>query len=122
MRACSHGRTRGSFLAMIRKTALPPRRLAGLRGVTARHNLTAPYGRGRPDMSTPPAAPGVFALLADGTTAEIRATPDDVDAVRGMHEAMSAENLYLRFFSLSKNAAEQEARRLCRPAPTMPRC
>jgi acyl-CoA synthetase (NDP forming)/GNAT superfamily N-acetyltransferase len=76
-------------------------------------------------MSTPPAAgpgtrpsaPGVFALLADGATAEIRdATPDDLDAVRGMHEAMSPENRYLRFFSLSKNAAEQEARRLCRPA------
>jgi len=61
--------------------------------------------------------PGVFALLADGATAEIRAaTPDDLDAVRGMHQAMSPENLYLRFFSLSKNAAEQEARRLCRPA------
>src|ERR1022692_974077 len=69
------------------------------------------------DQQTRPAAPGVFALLADGATAEIRgATPDDLDAVRGMHEAMSPENRYLRFFSLSKNAAEQEARRLCRPA------
>ncbi len=68
-------------------------------------------------MSTPAAASGVFALLADGSTAEIRAAaPDDVDAVRGMHEAMSPENRYLRFFSVSKNAAEQEARRLCRPA------
>ena len=48
---------------------------------------------------------------------EIRAAaPDDLDAVRGMHEAMSPENRYLRFFSMSKNAAEQEARRLCRPA------
>jgi acyl-CoA synthetase (NDP forming)/GNAT superfamily N-acetyltransferase len=66
--------------------------------------------------AAPPAA-GVFALLADGTTAEIRAaTPDDLDAVRGMHEEMSPENLYLRFFSLSKNSAEREARRLCRPA------
>lgn len=68
-------------------------------------------------QDTAPAASGVFALLADGTTAEIRsATPDDIDAVISMHEAMSPENLYLRFFSLSKNAAEQEARRLCRPA------
>jgi len=68
-------------------------------------------------MSTPPAAQRVFALLADGATTEIRAaTPDDFGAVRSMHQAMSAENLYLRFFSLSKNAAEQEARRLCRPA------
>ena len=59
----------------------------------------------------------MFALLADGATAEIRAAaPDDVDAVCGMHAAMSPENLYLRFFSVSKNAAEREARRLCRPA------
>ena len=72
---------------------------------------------GTVDQQTRPDTPGVFALLADGATAEIRgATPDDLDAVRGMHEAMSPENRYLRFFSLSKNAAEQEARRLCRPA------
>jgi acyl-CoA synthetase (NDP forming)/GNAT superfamily N-acetyltransferase len=72
---------------------------------------------GRSGMSTPPAAAGVFALLADGATAEIRAAiPDDLDAVRGMYEAMSQQNLYLRFFSLSKSAAGQEARRLCRPA------
>ena len=69
------------------------------------------------DPDTPPTASGVFALLADGTTAEIRsATPDDIDAVKSMHQAMSPENLYLRFFSLSKNSAEREARRLCRPA------
>jgi GNAT superfamily N-acetyltransferase len=68
-------------------------------------------------MSTSPAAAGVFALLADGATAEIRAAiPDDLDAVRGMHEAMSQQNLYLRFFGLRKDAAGQEARRLCRPA------
>jgi acyl-CoA synthetase (NDP forming)/GNAT superfamily N-acetyltransferase len=70
-------------------------------------------------MSNPQASSqdGVFALLADGTTAEIRwATPDDFDAVLRMHEAMSPENLYLRFFSLSRNVAVQEARRLCRPA------
>ncbi len=77
----------------------------------AGHGTSPVAGQG-----APPAA-GVFALLADGTTAEISAaTPDDVDAVRGMHEGMSPENLYLRFFSLNKNAAEQEARRLCRPA------
>ena len=59
----------------------------------------------------------MFALLADGATAEIRAaTPADLDAVCGMHAAMSPENLYLRFFSMSKDAAEREARRLCRPA------
>jgi acyl-CoA synthetase (NDP forming)/GNAT superfamily N-acetyltransferase len=77
-------------------------------------------GQGTPPAAgqgTPPTAPGVFALLADGATAEIRAaTPADLDAVCDMHAAMSPENLYLRFFSMSKDAAEREARRLCRPA------
>ena len=56
-----------------------------------------------------------YALLADGTTAEIRpATPGDTAAVTAMHEAMSPENSYLRFFSFSRLSAEQEARRVCR--------
>jgi GNAT superfamily N-acetyltransferase len=55
-----------------------------------------------------------YALLADGTTAEIRpATPDDFDAVKAMHEAMSPDNAYLRFFGLSRTAAADEARRTC---------
>jgi acyl-CoA synthetase (NDP forming)/GNAT superfamily N-acetyltransferase len=60
-----------------------------------------------------------YALLTDGTTIEIRlAEPDDFDAVRDLHTSMSPENLYLRFFSMSNVAAEQEARRVCRePAP-----
>ena len=57
-----------------------------------------------------------YALLADGTTVEIRpAGPDDAGAVTRFHEAMSEDNLYLRFFSMSKRAGEQEARRVCRP-------
>jgi hypothetical protein len=49
-----------------------------------------------------------YALLAGGTTVEIRqAGPDDFDAVRGMHEQMSPDNLYLRFFSMISVAAEQ---------------
>ena len=61
----------------------------------------------------------VYALLADGSTVEIRpAEPGDFDAVKAMHEAMSPDNAYLRFFSLSQTAAETEARRLCRePGP-----
>jgi GNAT superfamily N-acetyltransferase len=55
-----------------------------------------------------------YALLADGTTIEIRpAGPDDVDAVRDMHERMSPDNLYLRFFSFSSVAADWAARRIC---------
>jgi hypothetical protein len=42
----------------------------------------------------------IYALLADGTTIEIRpATPGDYDAVKAMHAAMSPDNSYLRFFN-----------------------
>ena len=62
------------------------------------------------------AGPGAYALLTDGTTMEIRpARPDDFRAVRDMHAKMSPENLYLRFFGVSRTAAESEARRVCRP-------
>ena len=58
---------------------------------------------------------GTYALLADGTTVEIRtATPEDFDAVRAMHAAMSPDNIYLRFFSFSPLSAENEAERICR--------
>ena len=61
------------------------------------------------------AEPTVYALLTDGTTIEIRpARPDDLDAVRDMHKKLSPDSLYLRFFSMSPNAAEREANRLCR--------
>jgi hypothetical protein len=40
--------------------------------------------------------------------------PEDFDAVKAMHQAMSPDNAYLRFFSLSRTAAEQEARRVTR--------
>jgi acyl-CoA synthetase (NDP forming)/GNAT superfamily N-acetyltransferase len=68
---------------------------------------------------TAPAEPGTYALLTDGTTIEIRpARPDDFEAVRNMHARMSPESLYMRFFGVSRAAAEQEARRVCRePAP-----
>src|SRR5436190_19201972 len=57
-----------------------------------------------------------FALLIDGSTIEIRpATPQDTEAVRAMHAALSPRNAYLRFFSLSPLNAEREARRVCRP-------
>ena len=61
----------------------------------------------------------VYALLADGTTVEIRpAGPGDFDAVKAMHQAMSPDNTYMRFFNISRLAAEIEARRICKdPAP-----
>ena len=61
----------------------------------------------------------VYALLSDGTTVEIRpAGPDDFDAIKAMHDAMSPANTYMRFFSLSRLAAQTEARRVTRaPGP-----
>jgi succinyl-CoA synthetase alpha subunit/GNAT superfamily N-acetyltransferase len=60
-----------------------------------------------------------YALLTDGSTIEIRpARSGDFAAVRDVHAKMSPDNLYLRFFSMSPAAAEQEARRICRePGP-----
>src|ERR1022692_2961565 len=70
-------------------------------------------------MSMTREAGHVYALLADGTTVEIRpATPDDVDAVQAMHEAMSRDHAYLRFFNFSPQAGGIEAHRICRdPSP-----
>ena len=57
----------------------------------------------------------MYALLTDGSTVEIGpARAQDFEAVRAMHAAMSPDNIYLRFFSMSPAAAEQEARRVCR--------
>jgi acyl-CoA synthetase (NDP forming)/GNAT superfamily N-acetyltransferase len=65
------------------------------------------------------AEPGAYALLRDGTTILIRpARQEDYDAVRDMHAAMSADHQYLRFFTISKLAPDEEAGRLCRePGP-----
>ncbi|MGC1565730.1 MAG: GNAT family N-acetyltransferase, partial [Trebonia sp.] len=61
------------------------------------------------------ATAGVYALLADGSTVQIRAAAaGDFAAVKAMHEAMSPDNAYLRFFSTSRTAAEREARRVTR--------
>ncbi|MGN6679430.1 MAG: bifunctional acetate--CoA ligase family protein/GNAT family N-acetyltransferase [Streptosporangiaceae bacterium] len=60
---------------------------------------------------------GAYALLTDGSSVQIRqAWPDDADAVRAMHAAMSPDNMYLRFFSLSPGNADREAERVCRAA------
>ena len=72
----------------------------------------------RPARATAPVLDGqgsVYALLTDGSTVEIRsARPEDAEAVRTMHAAMSPDNLYLRFFSLSPNRASGR-RAGCRP-------
>jgi acyl-CoA synthetase (NDP forming)/GNAT superfamily N-acetyltransferase len=66
-------------------------------------------------MSTAQDTGRVYALLADGTTVEIReAGPGDFDAVLAMYEAIAPDNIYLRFFSYSRRSADIEARRICR--------
>jgi hypothetical protein len=42
--------------------------------------------------------------------------PGDFESVSAMHAHMSPDNRYLRFFSLSPQAPEHEASRICRPA------
>jgi acyl-CoA synthetase (NDP forming)/GNAT superfamily N-acetyltransferase len=56
-----------------------------------------------------------YALLTDGSTVQIRpAGPADAEAVRAMHTALSPDNQYLRFFSMSPRNADREARRVSR--------
>jgi succinyl-CoA synthetase alpha subunit/ribosomal protein S18 acetylase RimI-like enzyme len=55
-----------------------------------------------------------YALLVDGTTLTIRPSgAEDYEAVKRLHEAMSPESLFPRFFSVSRGSAEREARRVC---------
>jgi acyl-CoA synthetase (NDP forming)/GNAT superfamily N-acetyltransferase len=70
-------------------------------------------------VTAPVAGARTYALLTDGSTVEIRhAGPQDAEAVREMHEAMSPDNIYRRFFSVNPAAADREARRVCRePGP-----
>ena len=70
-------------------------------------------------MTAPAFGTSTYALLTDGSTAEIsHARAQDAAAVLRMHAAMSPDNIYLRFFSVSPRAAEQEAKRVCRePGP-----
>jgi acyl-CoA synthetase (NDP forming)/GNAT superfamily N-acetyltransferase len=57
-----------------------------------------------------------YALLADGTTVEIRpATTDDLDGVRRFYDGMSEQNRYLRFLGAGRRVTEEAARRICRP-------
>ncbi|WP_055557994.1 bifunctional GNAT family N-acetyltransferase/acetate--CoA ligase family protein [Streptomyces sp. NBRC 110028] len=59
----------------------------------------------------------VHALLADGSTVEIRpARPQDLDEVLRMHREMSPEALRLRFFAANPRYTRAAAERICAPA------
>lgn len=61
--------------------------------------------------------PPVHALLADGTTVCIRPVRrEDRELLRDLYEGMSAENLRLRFFAVSRRSAALAAERACGPA------
>jgi GNAT superfamily N-acetyltransferase/predicted CoA-binding protein len=55
-----------------------------------------------------------YAVLVDGTTLTIRPSgPGDYELVKRLHEAMSPDSLYFRFFGVSRVSAEREAGRVC---------
>ncbi|MFF7160191.1 GNAT family N-acetyltransferase [Streptomyces sp. NPDC008086] len=61
--------------------------------------------------------PPAHALLADGTTVCIRAVRrGDHERLQDFYEAMSPENLRLRFFAASRRSAAMAADRACAPA------
>ncbi|MBN0042746.1 GNAT family N-acetyltransferase [Streptomyces actuosus] len=61
--------------------------------------------------------PPVHALLADGTTVCIRTVrPEDHERLRALYDTMSADNLRLRFFSISRRSGLRAADRACAPA------
>jgi acyl-CoA synthetase (NDP forming)/GNAT superfamily N-acetyltransferase len=65
-----------------------------------------------------PSVGPVHALLADGTTVQIRpTTPDDLAALRALFAGLSTESIRLRFFAAGHAAGEQAAERLCEPDP-----
>jgi acyl-CoA synthetase (NDP forming)/GNAT superfamily N-acetyltransferase len=75
--------------------------------------------RHQPDDEGGRQAVASYALLLDGTTVEIRPVrADDLAGLLRLHERMSHESMYLRFFGVSRAAAEQIATRLCRD-PTL---
>ncbi|GAA2128483.1 hypothetical protein GCM10009727_19140 [Actinomadura napierensis] len=58
----------------------------------------------------------VYALLTDGTQAEIRRLVEtDREAVCALHRELSDESLYRRFFGLNRAMADRIAEQVCRP-------
>ena len=83
------------------------RHVDGVVAVRDRLSYPADEGEGTvyPARQMQPQRPA-YALLGDGSTVLIRpAGPADFAAVKAMHEAMSPDNAYLRFFSASLLAA-----------------
>ncbi|HZC27664.1 MAG TPA: GNAT family N-acetyltransferase, partial [Actinopolymorphaceae bacterium] len=59
-----------------------------------------------------------WALLVDGTVVSVRPVQAaDKQAIAELHNAMSPDNRYLRFFGFSPDASRRLAENLCGPAP-----
>ena len=53
------------------------------------------------------------AVLADGGTVHLRPVrPDDADRLRAMHARLSADTVYMRFFSMVRTLSAREVERL----------
>ncbi len=62
---------------------------------------------------TNPASWESDAVLADGGTVTLRPiTPEDADALRAMHSRLSADTVYMRFFSMVRVLSDKEVARL----------
>ena len=100
------------------QTTADPQGPAGTTGTTGTTDPTAGTPRAAtPTAGTAGAPAAVHALLADGTTVQIRpVTPADLGALSAMYAALSADSAHLRFFSSGSRPGEDAARRLCAAA------
>ena len=72
----------------------------------AGEDSSADYPTGGSLVSAPPVAVDYEALTSDGGVVRIRtASPEDGASLRALHERVSDDNLYLRFFSTNRSAA-----------------
>ncbi|MDK1472237.1 GNAT family N-acetyltransferase [Streptomyces sp. 549] len=73
--------------------------------------MTPPVSTSARSQAAPQAA---YALLADGTTVQLReARPADRAAVLRMYEGMTAQHLRYRFFGSGRRVTERSAERIC---------
>ena len=68
------------------------------------------------EVETPPLPPGFDVLLADGTTAHVRAiTPDDAPAVSALYSRLSRETIVLRYLGPHPQMSATEVEQLVHP-------
>ena len=100
-------RPSGSKVRPVRvRLALPRRVLAGV------------LGRWLQDEADRQPAAGWDTLATDGSVAHIRPVrPEDEDALRALNERVSDRTIYLRFFTINRRGADEQAHHLSAPDP-----